>query len=104
MKTAGRDLGASFTRDGTIYFNTTREGIEGGGCRSKLIDGTYSEPESLRELPGTDKFILEVAVDLDARYMVFVSMEGEDGLGGMDLYVSFCRGSGEWTAPLNMGP
>jgi hypothetical protein len=104
VNSAGRDLGASFTRDGTIYFNTTREGIEGGGCRSKFIDGTYSEPESLQELLGTDKIILEVAVDREARYMVFVSMEGEDGWGGMDLYVSFNRGSDEWTPPLNMGP
>lgn len=98
-----RDLGASLTNDGTIYFNTTRETVRGGGCRAKFITGKYSEPENIQDLVHTDMPIFEIAIDREAQYMVFVSIGQKDGFGGLDLYVSFNKGDDNWTVPVNMG-
>jgi len=98
-----RDLGASLTKDGTIYFNTTREGVQGGGCRSKWINGKYSEIENIQELLNIEMPVIEIDIDPDENFMVFVSFNQEDSYGGFDLYVSFNKGNDQWTKPLNMG-
>ncbi len=43
------------------------------------------------------------ALSKDGKVFVFSRTSGNDGYGGMDLYVSFQLGS-KWTAPRNLGP
>lgn len=96
------DLGASFTKDGTIYFNTTRNDIT-GGCRAQFKEGQYSELERVGDLLSTSMPIIEIAVDPNAEFMIFTSWGQNDGFGGMDMYISFNEGNDSWTSPVNMG-
>jgi len=103
--------GPSITREGTLYFASSRDGGQPHIFRSRLVNGAYTEPEKLgpeinSKFNETDPFISP-----DERILVFAS-SGSDlsGIqdrpetlkgGGVlyprgDLYVSFQQ-DGKWS-------
>lgn len=98
----------SIASDGTLYFSANREGRPGAFdiFRSKLVDGKYTEPESLGpnvNAPGPD---IDNYIAPDQSFIVFNSTGRPDDLGRGDLYVSFNE-NGTWSpakhlpAPIN---
>jgi len=88
----------SIASDGTLYFSANREGRPGAFdlFRSKLVDGKYTEPESLGPNvngpgPEIDNYIAP-----DQSYIVFNASGRPDDLGRGDLYISFNE-NGQWT-------
>jgi len=108
---ANWNWGASATRDGTLYFASTREGGQPHIYRSRFADGAYAEPEKLGPEINSKFSESDPFVSPDEGILVFAS-SGSDlsGIedrpetlkgGGViypraDLYVSF-RKDGTWS-------
>ena len=98
----------SIASDGTMYFSANREGRPGAFdlFRSKLVDGKWTEPESLGPNingpgPEIDNYIAP-----DQSFIIFNAQGRQGELGRGDLYISFNE-NGQWTpakhlpAPIN---
>lgn len=90
--------------NGTLYLSTVRD--QGLGSYDLYrsypnADGTYSELENLGAAVNSKSAEIDVYVDPDEEYIIFVSYKSE-GFGSGDLYVSFNR-NGEWTEAQNLG-
>ena len=92
----------SVSRDETLYFEMSN-GQADDLFRSRLVNGAYSEPESLGAPINTDAYE-EYApyIDPDDAYLIFASNR-PGGFGGNDLYISFQNQDRSWTEPQNMG-
>jgi hypothetical protein len=93
----------SVTRDGTIYFS--RDGENGASYiyRSRLVDGSYMEPEKLGPEINSTAAQYNSFIAPDESYIIFGAHGRDDGLGGSDYYISFRRPDGRWEGPFNMG-
>jgi hypothetical protein len=104
---AGSAHFASATRDGTLYFTSTRPGNLGGAdvWRARRLDGgRYAEPENLGPpINGRDWTNLEAFVAPDESFLLVSAFGHDDSLGDSDLYVSYRRG-GVWRPLQNLGP
>lgn len=102
ITTDGDEYYPAVTADGTMYFSGRRE--EGKRdydlYRSRLVNGTYTEPERLSDAVNSESHEIDVYVDPKEQYMIYVSYR--EGQGRGDLYVSYNRG-GEWTSAQNLG-
>lgn len=109
----GHDMSPSVTTNGTLYFTSVRlSGDAIGGpriFRSRLIDGTYAEPEPLSDQINTTAGAIDPLVAPDESFIVFAS-SGDDELVGVhaaynrgDLYVSY-RQNGAWTSRQRLPP
>ena len=95
----------SVTRDGTLYF--TRAPAAGGGnfiYRSRLVDGTYQEPELLPPQVNAGRNRFNAFVDPDEGFLILGVLGAEDSRGGTDYYVVFRTPEDEWSEPVNLGP
>ena len=102
------DANPCFTKNGTLYFTSQREGGYGRSdlYRSKLTDGEYRKAENLGPVINTEFSEFDLQVAPDESYIVFVSNRpgGHEVMGYRnDLYVSFRKKDGSWTAPQNLG-
>src|SRR5258708_30917527 len=97
----GNESYASVARDGTLYFSAARAEHPGTHIyRSRLVNGEYSQPELLPfSNQGND---LDSSIASDESFLIFISRD-RGGLGAGDLYVSFHRLDGSWSAPKNLG-
>lgn len=90
------------TNDGTIYwtaaYGESREDIH----RARLVDGVYSEIETLGEAINTGGFEFNSYVSPDESILMFTSLRQGD-VGGGDLYISFRNEDGTWSEAKNMG-
>jgi len=95
----------SVTRDGTLYFQAVREGGYGKAdiYRSRLLDGTYQEPENLGPVINSENYEGDVFVAPDESYLIVTIYGREDDFGEGDLYISFRQPGGEWSPLQNMG-
>lgn len=102
IPTDGDEYYPAVTADGTLYFSGRRE--EGKRdydlYRSRLVEGMYTEPERLSNAVNSESHEIDVYVDPQEQYLIYVSYR--EGQGRGDLYVSYNRG-GEWTAARNLG-
>lgn len=93
------------TNDGTVYYMSRRE--DGVGrtdiYRSRNNDGRYGEAENLGPPINTAVSDIDPFVAPDESYLIFCQDKLE-GLGGLDLYVSFRHADGSWLEPQNLGP
>ena len=98
------DTYPSLTDDGTLYFFSDQEGGFGSHdiYRSPLIDGKHTTIENLGPVINTEHEELDPFIAPDESYLIFCSRTLE-GFGGFDLYVTFQKGDGTWTKPVNMG-
>jgi Tol biopolymer transport system component len=104
INTSGQEFYPSIAADGTLYFSSTRPGGKGGMdlYRSRLIDGKYSEPETLGVAINTASTEVDSIIAPDQSFIVFASNRA-DSLGDLDLYLSR-KEQGVWTPAKNLGP
>ena len=93
------------TRDGTLYFTSTREGGLGGGdiYRCQLIHGKYEAPQNIGEPINTPSPEGDLYIAPDESYIIVTCYGRPDGLGSGDLYIGFRAKDGSWTPMKNMG-
>lgn len=89
-----------------IYF-TRREGLSVRNDEDiyycdKLIDGSWSVPQSVSEKINSEFNEGAASLSADGRMLVFTSCDGRRGYGSCDIYVSYKEGD-HWSAPENMG-
>jgi Tol biopolymer transport system component len=104
------NLAPSVTRDGTLYFASTRGGDNSHIYRSRFQNGVYSEPEKLGPEVNSDFTESDPYISPDEKILIFSS--AGDGLGDKDrdetlkgggvlyaradLYISVNQG-GKWS-------
>jgi len=90
--------------DGTIYFGSDRPGGKGRTdiYRCRFVDGKYAEPENLGDAINTPAEEFEPFIAPDQSYLLFMAGGRPDGLGGLDIYVSYNRDA-SWTKAVNIG-
>jgi hypothetical protein len=104
LSSPGDEWFPTLTREGTVYFGSTREGGH-GGCdlwRAKLVDGRFQPPENLGAPLNSAAEEIEAYIAPDESYIVFAAKGRPKSLGQYDLYVSERQG-GTWLAPRNAG-
>lgn len=104
INSAGSQVFASITNDGTMYFTTSRKGAGYEIFRARLVNGEYREAEDLGPVvngPGISS--LEAWIAPDESYLLIGSFGREGGYGNSDLFVSFNE-KGTWSKPVNLGP
>jgi Tol biopolymer transport system component len=96
----------SFTGDGTIYFQSWRQGGIGETdiYRSRLTDGRYVEVECLPEPVNSAGFEGDAFIAPDESYIIVSTYRENDNHGSSDLYISFRDTAGGWSELINMGP
>jgi Tol biopolymer transport system component len=91
----------TFSRDGTLYFGSCREGGQ-GGCdiyRSRLrADGQFDPPVNIGAPVNTPGNEIEPLIAPDGRYLVVSASGRADSLGSYDLYL-YRPAPGGWGAP-----
>ncbi len=104
INTEMRELYPSESRDGYVYFFSSRSGGFGSFdiYRVTLRDGEFGPPENLGPSINTDENETDNCISPDGDYLVFTSTR-EGGFGSGDLYVSFRTDEGGWTRAVNLG-
>jgi len=98
INSASNEYSASPLADGSLIFGSLRPtGKRYDLWISKPAGGVYGEPVSLGDSINTPAGEIDPYVTPDGRMIVFGSAGRPDGLGDIDLYVSFRTANG-WTA------
>jgi Tol biopolymer transport system component len=94
----------SFTKEGTIYFQSRREGCVGLSdiYRAELVHGAYERAECLPETINSPGFEGDAFIAPDESYLI-VSTHRDVNIGQADLYISFRAEDGSWLPLRNMG-
>ena len=105
INAAERALYPSITKEGTLYFQSRRQGGYGKTdiYRSQFIHGKYTEPENLGDAINSEHNEGDVCIAHDESYMIVCVSGRPDSYGRGDLYISFRREDGSWTNLRNMG-
>jgi len=93
----------TITDNGNLYFYSARPGGKGDDdiWMSRFVDGNYDEPENLGNLINTDLPEVDPFISPDESYIIFCRRG--NGLGRLDLFISFRKDDGSWTKAKNMG-
>lgn len=99
-----QDYFPTVTSDGTLYFNSSRDGGKGKHdiYRAKLVDGKYQLPENLGDAINTEYTDYDPYISPDESFILFASVGRPDGFGDGDLYISYNE-NGVWTKAVNLG-
>jgi hypothetical protein len=99
------DVNPCLTRDGTMYFASNRPGGKGYHdlYRSRLIDGTYTNPENLGDSINTANFESSPYVSPDESFMIFNVFATKKGETKSGLHISFRTTDGSWSRAIFMG-
>jgi len=101
----GSELYPLLVADGSLYFSAGRDDSIGerDSYRAQFRDGDFETPVNLG--PGINSAMNEgdIYVSPDETYIIHVSVDRPDGLGGADLYVSFRQADGSWGQGIHMG-
>ncbi len=95
----------SLTKDGTMYFQSRREGGMGESdiYFSKLKDGKYSTAEILPEPINSEGAEGDAFIAPDESYIILSAERKENNIGGSDLWISFKYPDGSWSKIVNFG-
>jgi len=87
----------TLTKDGTLYVTAAYEGSRGREdiWRARPVDGRFAPPENLGDSVNTRSGQYNALIAPDESWLIL----GRDG----DLFISFRRADGSWTAACNMG-
>ncbi len=100
------DLGyqVSLTKDGTLYFGSSREGGFGQEdiYRSRLIHGKYTTPENLGSAINSDIIEASVFVAPDESYILFTRIRMENREPNINFFVSFQKRDKTWTQAVDI--
>jgi Tol biopolymer transport system component len=93
------------TDEGTLYFVSRREGGVGGSdiYRSRLVDGTYREPENLGPIVNSTGNEGDALIAPDESYIIFNSRGRVRGPGDGSLFISYRGADDSWSPPQNLG-
>jgi hypothetical protein len=99
------DVNPCVTRDGTLYFASTRAGGHGAHdlYRSRLKNGKYTEPVNLGKAINSPNFESSPFVSPDESYIIFNVFALEKGVKRSGLHISFKKKDGSWSEAVNMG-
>jgi hypothetical protein len=100
-----RDAWASLAQNGNLYFMSNRNGSYGRWDIYKALyeDGRYVDVQNIGRPVNSEESEADPAIAPDESYLLFCSSR-PGGFGESDLYITFCKQDGSWTAPQNMGP
>jgi hypothetical protein len=101
---SGSQVFASESKNGNLYFTSSRKTGSYDIFRSKFMDGRYGTAEDLGpNLNGPGIATFEAWIAPDESYMLLGGFGRANGYGNADLFISFAE-SGTWTKPKNLGP
>ncbi|MEP3072262.1 hypothetical protein [Maricaulis sp.] len=89
------------TDSGNLYFSRNLPGTGYDIFVARWIDGAWQDAERLPGTINTGLLESDAYIAPDESFMIFVRMNGSDGLGSSDLYIS-CRNDGIWSAAVNL--
>jgi hypothetical protein len=94
----------SLTRDGTLYFQSHREGGIGRAdiYRSERVDNKYEKAVLLPEPVNSPGFEGDTLIAPDESYLIVSTYREDDNIGQADLYISFRDEGGRWSQLMNM--
>ena len=95
----------SFTQTGTLYFSSNTKATTPGDFdiyTATWADGQFQPPRRMSDAINTTAYEADVFVAYDDSYLIFCA-ERKEGYGQGDLYISFRRDDGTWSASKNMG-
>ena len=100
----GTEWSPSVAANGNLYFGATREGGRGRDdlWMSRLVNGRYTAPVNLGDSINTKTGELEPWIAPDESYLIFSAGGRPDGMGSLDLYISFRQG-GVWSRARPLG-
>ncbi|WP_191859224.1 TolB family protein [Hanstruepera ponticola] len=95
----------SIANNGNFYFtrDDTTKNRKDDIYVSKLLNGTYQEPEALPETINTESYEYNAFIAPDESYLLFGGYNRKDGLGSGDIYISRLTKNG-WEQAENLGP
>ncbi len=94
----------SFTNSGTMYFSSNKGKNNSFDIyASKMKQNEFQEATKLPDAINTAAYEADVFVSPDESFVIFCATR-KGGLGRGDLYISFKKDDGTWTASKNMGP
>ncbi len=104
LNTGVKEYFPSVTENGTLYF--TRAGADNISyiCRSKLVDGKYSEPERLPDNINIPRGVYNAYIFPDESCLLYCIYGNPGGYGMADYYISFRDENDNWSDPVNAGP
>jgi len=96
----------SMTKDGTLYFSSSRDEKSFKIYRSTSTNGIFNPPQPLDSVINSDYQQTDICVAPDESYILFTSIGREDAVlpksgtayPRTDLYISY-RKNGQWTKP-----
>lgn len=101
-----REPSGTLSNDGqTLYFSSNRDGGLGGYdlyMVKRLPNGAWGEPKNLGSPINTAKDELSPHL-VDEGSSLYFSSNRDEGLGGLDLYVSHQAEISQWSKPQNLG-
>ncbi len=100
-----RQIYPSVAADGSLYFQSEREGTLGGSdiFVSRLVDGVYANAENVGPPISSEYDEGDVFVAPDGSYIIFVSSDRLDSFGSGDLYISYLQEGSAWSEAINLG-
>jgi hypothetical protein len=105
VNTTSTEFFPSVTSDGTIYYtHLDTVANEEFIYRSKLVNGTYQEPEKLGTNVNIGRARYNAFVSADESYIIIPAYGMPDSFGATDYYISFRDTLDKWSHPVNMGP
>jgi Tol biopolymer transport system component len=96
------EVDPAVSRNGTLYFNSNRDGGKGNGdiYKSELINGQYARPENLGDAINTSFVESGPYIAPDESYIIFNRYRSDTGNG---LHISFRKNDGSWSKAISMG-
>lgn len=105
VNTSENEFYPSVAKNGNLYF--TNDGKRSKGKDDificKMTDGKYCSPISVSDSINTEGYEFNAFVSSDESYIIFTGYNKPDGLGSGDLYISYHKNDGTWSAAKNMG-
>ncbi|MEW6365385.1 MAG: ankyrin repeat domain-containing protein [Acidobacteriota bacterium] len=100
---SGKDARPAFTKDGTMYFGSWREGAVDGTniFVARLVDGKFEKPKRLDASFNTSN-VMPTYVAPDESLLIFESFRS-GGIGGSDFWMSAKKPDGTWGPAVNLG-
>ncbi len=94
----------SVAENGNIYFSSEQHDGFGAGdiYVSKFNDGGYSDPVNLGATVNSQHSEASPFVAPDESYLIVTRVRHPDGLGDLDLAVSYKDTTGNWMTPVNL--
>jgi Tol biopolymer transport system component len=105
VNSGSRQIYPSVAADGTLYFQSNREGTLGGSdiFVSRMVDGVYTDAENAGPPISSEYDEGDVFVAPDGSYLIFVSRDRPGGFGSGDLYISYLQEDATWSEAINLG-